>query len=203
MNMHIVHIINRFIPFVGGAELYAYNLSKELVKRGHKVTVLTTNSMSFRGTNSVLAKQLPKYEYIDGIEIIRRDAYINLPGIVISKDISIGVLKQNADIFNIHGFLSNISFESALFLRGLKKKIVLILHDVSVDESRGYYPLWKIYSKTAGKILCEVVDTIIAQNPIDANFLIETLRIPKNKIFIIPNGIDVNLYCSENVNEKK
>ena len=34
----------QFLPHMGGVENYTYNISKELIKRGNKVTVVTNNT---------------------------------------------------------------------------------------------------------------------------------------------------------------
>ena len=41
--MQIVQITPRFTPSIGGLERHVYEISKEFAKRGHRVTILTTN----------------------------------------------------------------------------------------------------------------------------------------------------------------
>ena len=50
----------QFLPHMGGIENYTYNISKELIKRGNQVTVITNNT-----TNSVTREKM------EGIEILR------------------------------------------------------------------------------------------------------------------------------------
>jgi glycogen synthase len=40
--MRILFLSDLWIPFPGGAERYVFNLARELVRRGHDVTVLTS-----------------------------------------------------------------------------------------------------------------------------------------------------------------
>lgn len=62
--MKIAQVNVYFQPFmVGGAEWYVYNLSKELVKRGHEVHVFTASR--FNGSTA------PDSEMIDGISVHR------------------------------------------------------------------------------------------------------------------------------------
>ena len=49
-----------FYPDGGGAENYAYNIAKRLVKRGHSIAVLCSNR-----------RKGEQKEFIDGIQIIR------------------------------------------------------------------------------------------------------------------------------------
>jgi hypothetical protein len=41
--MKILQTPVRFYPFTGGVENYVYNLSRELVKLGHDVTIVCAN----------------------------------------------------------------------------------------------------------------------------------------------------------------
>ena len=59
-----------YLPNLGGVERYVYNLSKQLVKHGHNVTVVTSNVF-----------QLPSYEISEeGIEIYRLPCYNVMKG---------------------------------------------------------------------------------------------------------------------------
>lgn len=53
-------IIHGFYPLVGGAEVAAYNLAKNLIKKGYKIKVTTSNLQRYA-----------EYQLIDDIEIIR------------------------------------------------------------------------------------------------------------------------------------
>lgn len=54
-----------YLPNLGGVEMYVYNLSKALVKHGHKVTIVTSNVFD-----------LENYEILDGgVEIFRMPCY--------------------------------------------------------------------------------------------------------------------------------
>lgn len=43
--MDIVQVTPRFPPAIGGVEEHVYCISRELAKRGHNVTVLTSNEV--------------------------------------------------------------------------------------------------------------------------------------------------------------
>ncbi|MBC1373826.1 glycosyltransferase family 4 protein [Listeria booriae] len=61
-NKHIMMVSHDFLPNIGGIAVYVYELSKALIARGHKLTVLTQYA-SFSTKN--------KEETIDGIRVIR------------------------------------------------------------------------------------------------------------------------------------
>ena len=45
--MKILHIIPRYLPAVGGAEIHMAELSQRLAAAGHEVTVATSNALDF------------------------------------------------------------------------------------------------------------------------------------------------------------
>lgn len=67
LNMKILQVIHYFVPAwgYGGPVVAVYNLSKELVKRGHEVTVYTTDTLDAK--NRIKETE----EIIDGIKIRR------------------------------------------------------------------------------------------------------------------------------------
>jgi glycosyltransferase involved in cell wall biosynthesis len=111
--MKVIHIINRFLPCVGGSGLYVYNLSRKLIELGKSVTVITTTSTKFRGIEN---SELCEKEIIDGIEVVRVKAFISGPGFVLAPTLTKVILNSASDIYNVHGFLSNISIEGAVQL---------------------------------------------------------------------------------------
>lgn len=67
--MNICIFSANYLPNIGGVERYTYYVAKELVNRGHNVTVVTSNLFS-----------LPSHEYSENIEIYRYDCYNLLNG---------------------------------------------------------------------------------------------------------------------------
>lgn len=57
----IVHLARRYSPMIGGVEKHLENLNQELIRRGHKVVVITEQ------TNS----DLKKFEVVGGVKIYR------------------------------------------------------------------------------------------------------------------------------------
>ena len=57
---NICLVSSQYLPHVGGVENYVYNLSRELAKRGHSISIVTSHS-----------EGLPEYERDGNIEIFR------------------------------------------------------------------------------------------------------------------------------------
>ncbi len=70
--MNILHIVQRYWPYVGGSERHLQEISERLVRNGHKVTVFTTDALDLElfwdPTKSRISTQR---EWHNGVEIRR------------------------------------------------------------------------------------------------------------------------------------
>ena len=69
--MRILFIQSRSHPFIGGYESHCFQSAMRLVKMGHSVDILTTDSLTLN---------VPKEEIIEGVKIIRKHAWFCIPG---------------------------------------------------------------------------------------------------------------------------
>jgi len=70
--MRILHVTQRYLPAVGGAELYLAGLSARLAGDGHVVTVVTTDAQDFELFWSPNARRIAQPEsVIDGVRVLR------------------------------------------------------------------------------------------------------------------------------------
>lgn len=83
----------QFLPHMGGIENYTYNISKELIKRGNQVTVITNNT-----TNSVTREKM------EGIEILRFPCFNLING-------RFPIPKLNHEFWKIHYFLKKQKYD--------------------------------------------------------------------------------------------
>ena len=98
--MIIVHVHHTFYPILGGLERVVHSVSKELVKLGHEVHVITS---------TYGASDRPKYEEISGIHVHRLRVYTFVyPDLYIPKEFPIDVLKR-ADVVHVHSHNSLFS----------------------------------------------------------------------------------------------
>jgi glycosyltransferase involved in cell wall biosynthesis len=117
--MKILVVLTYYLPHISGLTIYAERLSKALVKRGHQVTVLT----------SQFDKSLPREETIDGVRIVRAPVLFRISKGVIMP--SFGRLANRlairTDVIHLH----LPQFDAAgVALRGmiLRKPTVITYH---------------------------------------------------------------------------
>lgn len=210
--MNILYIHQYFTTREGATGTRSYEFSKYLVKQGHKVTVITGDSMlsSVRPNKETF---LTKHYLIDGINVIAiRNKYSNYMG-------------------NIQRILSFLKFMFASCLIGLRQKNYDIVYATStpltvaipaiclkifkkipyVFEVRDLWPeapiqIGAIKSKVLIKFL-----RMIEKKAYDESAHIVTLSpgmsdgvyqtgIPKNKVTMIPNCSDLDLF-DEKIND--
>ena len=94
--MQIVHVVRQFHPSVGGLEDVVAQLAHAQYAKGHDVRVVTLD----RIFNAQGAGKLPKWERIEGIEIIRVPYFGST-----RYPIALSILRhiRHADIVHVHG----------------------------------------------------------------------------------------------------
>lgn len=117
-----MYVCPTFLPSVGGTEKEVYNISRRLAKRGHKVTVITSNLMRFMPTN------LSPEEVIDGVYVKRVKVWFPHPlcKIIFSPSIIHTLISIEADIFHVFSFLPVFLTNFASFVSLIKKKPLVL-----------------------------------------------------------------------------
>lgn len=70
--MRILHVTQRYLPAIGGAELYLAGISARLAADGHAVTVVTTDALDFELFWNPRARRISEPEaIIEGVRVLR------------------------------------------------------------------------------------------------------------------------------------
>lgn len=69
----ILFITHLYFPALGGAERVFQRMAEGLVRKGHDVTVLTSNALSTEQYFHQIRNDLPEYESLNGVQIIRQE----------------------------------------------------------------------------------------------------------------------------------
>lgn len=180
-----------FLPSFGGIELATLNLSMAL-KAYCKVRIHTFNWLpgeSYDKLGLNLSKGFPEKEIINGVEIYRYPIS-NLP---VLKSFSLplikGVVSSNGDILHIQGFCR--FFNIYLINKVIKdRSIILTTHGLhegiqKIDKA----PFNKLLRTVINTQVLKRLDHVICLSNADKEKL-STLGYPREKITIIPNGVD-------------
>lgn len=178
--MKILMVSPRSAPLHGGIESHVQNLSKEIVAKGHDVTVVTQR---------VKNDGLPESKIIDGVKYVYFTNSLNsYDGI--SSELVKYVLNNSSNFDIIH--LQAIHKPLALWtLRKLKEsnaKVVFTPH----YHGTGHTPLavlaHKIYQPLVRRYMGEC-DTVIAVSDVESSLLSQHFPNIVEKVKTVPNGI--------------
>ena len=181
--MKILQTPVRFYPFIGGVENYVYCLSKELLKRGHEVTVICANEPDTK-----------KEEFINGVEVKRLSFFGKIADTNITQGLPLKLLTEIRDIDLIHTHLPSPwgSDWSAVISKVKGNPLILTYHNDITGNGIVKY-IAEFYNSTSLKFLLNVSNKIIITQ---SNYL-ETSPYLKNyidKIEVIPCGVDITKF---------
>lgn len=193
--MNILILISTSFPPQEGIGHYTYNLSKKLVEKGHKVTIITRGSLKSE-----------KFEYY-GITIIKLPFlpiypfHVRFHGFFVNR-----YLKNHEnefDLINIHTPLSPVP--------QTKLPIVNTIHGSMIENARGINII--DLRSLANKILTKLVSQNLVKNLINKSEMVTAVSEPvkkelidyygSNNITVTYNGVDENKFFPISENEKK
>ena len=190
--MKILQITPAFIPSeFGGIKIQSYYLSRELVKRGHEVTVYTSNARNSR--TNLDRKGL--YD-IDGVKVVYFNNYLSnrwfllffTPGIVKSLRDEL----KKYDIVHQHGIRTFQSIAAHYYCAKYEVPYVLSPHG-SLPQINNWVFLKKTYDYVLGNKVLTKASKIIATTPAEADQC-RKLGVKESKIVQSTNGINIDEY---------
>lgn len=186
--MRIAQVTPYFLPHNGGMEMYVYNLSKNLIEKGHTVEVITANVPEGR-----------TLDIMDGIPV-RRLRCIGEPlrnPLVPSIFLLANELKK-FDIIHIHNVYSFTALAFPLLKRICKIPLVLTHHGQLMFGEPMKDLCVRIYEKSAKGVILKSVDKAVALSESDARRISQhgdaparhSAPVPPRDVVTIPNGYD-------------
>lgn len=184
--MKILQVVPFFTPLRGGSVTVPYELSKELAKCGHDVTIITTD-FEF---NKEYAKSIEK----GGVEVIPIHCIANIGLFLFSPGMK-KWLKDSIGKFDIVHMHNYRSYQNNVVYRFAKKfdvPYILQAHG-SLPRIFGKKKLKKIYDYIWGDKLLNGTERVIAVSNVEIEQY-QNMGLDKDKIRIVPNGIDLSEY---------
>lgn len=195
-------------PKESGTYFRCFHFARHLVRKGHKVTLMTCINNRFK----------PEVEYIEGVRVIGTPRFRRVADFIVPGGLDTGFLDiliraghttfSNYDI--IHGFdhLPNVSFPAYL---GRKLRNVCFISDWCDWWTKGGFPYERFQSKRRNdfEIFLEEGIRKIADGVTVISSVLkertEGLGVPADKIKVIPSGADINNIrplCKKTAREK-
>ena len=185
-NLKILRVVGHLYPSsIGGVELHAHEMSKEMANLGHAVTIYTT-AMDSR----------PRNEHVHGYSICRFKPSFKLFGNSITLGMVSTLFRNKNDFHVIHAH-SHLNFSTNLcaFVRKFgSAPLVITNHGLNSQTAPAWFQ--KVYTATGAKWTFKMADKIICYTETEKQELVE-LDIESQKIAVIHNGIDTDLFIPD------
>ena len=194
--MKILQIVPVFSKTLGGTVAVARSNASELAKR-HKVSVYTTSAIYQLSDRSTTPYEIES----NGFKIVYFPRNFKRTGLNISLSMASNLLRNHDefDVIHVHSWRQ---FQDPLVytLGSLFKVPYLVQTHGSIPRILSKRSLKFIYDNTLGKKVLQQSKFVLASSKLEA-YQYRTLGIPKSKIAIVPNGIDLTMYrnMSENL----
>jgi len=191
--MRILHIISTFPPAYafGGPPKVAFDVCKELAKRGHYVEVYTTNAYDQRRNFKSLDKQI----VVCNIKVTYFSNLLRINNLYVAPEMVAKLWKtlENFDIVHVHFGRQPYDTFFGLKEKALSAPYVLQAHGALPHIGRmGWAKLF--YDKLFGWRTIKNASRVIALSNVEAEQY-KRVGVPEEKIAIIPNGIDLSEYA--------
>jgi glycosyltransferase involved in cell wall biosynthesis len=173
----------------GGTERYVSHLSKELANRGHYIDVFTTKKSTTVPYQSYY-KNMTVHRFFSPWDVFG----INPACIMLHKLLKV----ENVDVFHVHSFIYFTTIQAAI--TRLFRRIPMLLHIHGGVGSPPYRTSYlkefakKFYDITLGRFVLSQSDIIASVSAYDAELLQKTIHRRKEKIMLINNAIDLDIF---------
>ncbi len=206
--MNIIQVVHRYYPAIGGAENQVKSISEELVRRGHKVSIITTSSVSVLDVPSLFHPfrskkvNIKKDEEIEGVNVHRYDALLRFYGFLVTPPLR-KLLTEKADIIHAYGFYITTSLVAMMIAKQRSIPFLLTANDATVSPygSAAKRAFSNIFNLTLGKLLILNSAKLIAVSRTNAEDIAK-VGATKEKTMIIPNGIKMERFANANVDDR-
>ena len=191
--MKILQVVPHFYPAwsFGGIARVVYETSRQLVERGHDVTVHTTNALDPR-TNFKAARR--EYQ----IEGMRVKYYRNLAlvgGLNLSSDaLGTETLREvkDSDIVNMHAFRTFQNVIAHFCARRCRKPYVLTGHG-TVPRVVERIVSKKLFDEAFGFRLLRHAARLVASTDIEMKQIV-SMGVSNERVVVVPNGVDTKSF---------
>jgi glycosyltransferase involved in cell wall biosynthesis len=181
--LKILRVTNDLYPdVVGGIPLHAHHLCRDLSRRGHYTTVLTC-SRSNHG-----------HDEIEGYNVIYHKIFCSPLGNSFSPSIfrTLLKIKDDYDLIHAHCHLFFSTIMASLIRRIGSPPLIITTHGIMSASAPDWFNM--LYIKTIGKWTLKSADKIICYTEMEKDKLANMLKIDSEKISVIPNGVDTDLF---------
>lgn len=196
--MRILMISWEYPPkIVGGLGRHVEGLSEALVKKGHRVSVVTADIPKAR-----------EQEIVAGVEIWRAlphrppardfiESVMQLNFNMVERVIALFDLETHFDVVHVHDWLG--AYAGKLFKHALRLPLIATIHATEYGRNNGLHNDLQRHISDLEWWLCYEAWKVIVCSRYMENEVQHIFGLPKDKLKVIPNGIDPKKLQAEGV----
>ncbi len=178
--MRIIQVTPRYFPTLGGVEAVVQQISELLVKKGHEVTVYTTDKRN----------GLAQCENINGVTLKRFIPLFGDPLYFAEPKFSASLHNEKVDIVHAHNLHTFPPLIAALS-KASGSKLVLHPHYHRYGQSPLRHSLFELYQKAFYGLLFSQTSLLIANSVYEEQTIREDYPDVRNMV-LIPEGLDTS-----------
>lgn len=213
--MHIVHVMNWYIPGMGYQENY---LPAEQKRLGHDVEIVTSNRLPpYQGFERNVGRFFPSRSlpvgklHDKGVPIYRLPC-IEIGRLLLLRGLKKKIVELDPDVIQLHGSHEIPTLQTLLSCRRLRASIFIDDHSYeapssALSRSSGGYPeiskkVFFLGIRALYKMAGERVSGFMPVNPVASRFLQSRLGIRQDRIHLVPLGVNTDLFNESDQNRK-
>lgn len=183
----VIQVTFNFPPEIGGVGRYVWNLSNYLTKKGIEVVVITVPVVG--NTSQRESADFPIYR----ISAVRVPPFDPIPLNMFSLLHTLAET-ENFNLVHLHGHFSFMSFFGFSFATLLNIPYVITHHGEGLPLTFVSRTHGCLRSSLMAKHVLKHAERIISVNSYEIGTLTQKYGIPKDKIIVIPNGVDLSQF---------
>lgn len=177
--LNILLVAHKFLPFIGGIEMHTFEVGRRMAARGHNVRVLTGDPTG----------ELPREEIVSGMRVTRVPVYPQSSDAFFAPELYREVLQADSDIIHVQGFHTFVP--PIAQLAAIRKKAPFVMTFHSGGHSSDFRNLIRGVQREVLRPLIKRADKLIGVSEFEADLFSRTLRIPREKFIVVPNGAEI------------
>ena len=180
--MRILHVVQRYAPDVGGAETHVRAVAEEQARRGHEVTVATSQPGG-----------APREERLSGVRVVRFPArhwpgdYLFPPWLPM-RGLREFLVGQRPDVYHAHAYRFATVEEAAHASRATGAPLVVTAHGFYPPENAAIALSRAVYDRTRGRRALAQAARCVAVTTHEREHYAR-LGIDPARVDVVPNGL--------------
>lgn len=185
--MKIIQVCGYYPPHIGGIEYCVKNISEQLARNGHEVTVFTSD-IGAKGRGRLKDSRRLKQHYLRSFEFAHTPFIPSLPFKLLRTD--------RDSLLHIH--LSHVYTELTVFAVAKLRRLPYVAHfHMDVDVSGRFGVIFKLYKKTLLPFVIRRAAQVITLSEEQRQLVIERYKAKPERVCVIPNGASAEFFSTK------